>query len=295
MSRPSSRRRPRAGGRRATSKTRLARLVEAVEGDAWAELQLAIAPDLRERAGIEVRRYGSAVALLARHIDVPTINRVLGLGFDTPLSADLLDSIIADYRDAGVPRFVLQWSPEAKPGDASGWFDARGFRQLPPLLKLCRSTELNGSLPTLPTHLRVDEIDLTEAETFERTVANLLGVPGELTPAIRSTVGHPGWRFYLVREGDRALAGAALYARGDMAWCGLAATLPADRQQGAQTLLLTRRISDAAAMGCRWISCDTREDTAARPNPSYRNMLRLGFEVMYRRPNFVLDLSRLGS
>ena len=41
-------------------------------------------------------------------------------------------------------------------------------------------------------------------------------------------------------------------------------------------------VSDAG-----WVSAETAEDTITRDAPSFRNLRRLGFEVAYRRPNYI--------
>lgn len=77
--------------------------------------------------------------------------------------------------------------------------------------------------------------------------------------------------------------------RGKIAWCGLAGTLPEARGKGVHGLLLSERIRDAADAGCQWVVCDTMEETPERPNPSFRNMRRAGFETAYLRTNYVFE------
>lgn len=42
---------------------------------------------------------------------------------------------------------------------------------------------------------------------------------------------------------------------------------------------------DAARLGCKWVSAETAEETPERDVSSFRNVIRLGFSVAYRRPN----------
>ena len=83
------------------------------------------------------------------------------------------------------------------------------------------------------------------------------------------------------------MAGGALFVKGDVGWLGIASTLPAYRPRGAQGALMARRIRDGADLGCRWLVTETGEDTPHHPNPSYHNMLRTGFSLAYRRPNYI--------
>jgi hypothetical protein len=157
-----------------------------------------------------------------------------------------------------------------------------------PTLKLWRTLG-NRSPAGEQTTLAVVEIEGADAQTFEDTVAEPLGVPPIMAPVVRSTVGHEAWHFYLVRDGARPIAGAAMFVQGEGAWLGLSATIPADRGRGAQTALLARRFQDAAALGCAWVSADTQPETTARPNPSYRNMRRAGMDILYSRPKYLFE------
>jgi len=265
-----------------------AELVERVEAEAWAEQQLAAPEPFRARFGIEVRRPGGGVALLARGADLLGMNRVFALGFAAPLDDVLLDELVAGYRGAGVKRFILHRSPEGAPPDAPSRLHARGFHARTRMAKLCRRADRSASAPT---ELRLAEIGVEEADVYAETLVGGHGEPPDLAPGFRATIGLPHWRHYLALDGDRPVAGAALFVLGDAGWCGFSATLPGDRGRGAHGALLARRVRDAGAMGCVWVTCETMEDTPERPNPSYRNMRRAGFELVYLRPNSLIDLT----
>jgi hypothetical protein len=271
----------------------MAAAVEFIEAEAWAQLQLALPAELRIRLGVQVRRHGRAVSLLAPGADVPAINRTFGLGFEQPLTPGQLDGIITDYAAAATKRWMLLWCPSAMPSSADEMIVARGARAVTPLLKMWRATD-DTVVVTQPTTCTVVEIGVDDAPTFEAVVAEPLGVPPDVGPGIRSTVGHPGWHYYLALDGARPIAGAAMYVRGDGAWFGFGATNVADRGRGAQTALLSRRLRDAATLGCEWISAETYPDTAERPNPSYRNMVRMGMRVLYRRTSYLFETATDG-
>lgn len=261
-------------------------LIEQAEVDAWVELQTSLADEARCRFGIEVHRRGSAVVLVGHRTEFPAFNRTLGFGLDRPLDGAQLDGIIEIYRAARVRLFLVQWAPAAAPADAHALFLSRGFRAGSRMAKLCRRTT-DAPLPDSP----FDVVPVSEADAacFARLLVDAHGNDPELEPAFRSTVGRPGWTHYVALDGGRPVAGAALHARRDVAWCGMAATLERDRGRGAHRALLARRIRDAARAGCSWISCETMEDTPERPNPSYHNMREAGFELRYLRTNYIFD------
>lgn len=263
-----------------------ARGVERIEAEAWAELQLSLAPGFRRSWGIAVEGTHGAVALVASGTDALTLNRTIGLGFEEPLSDNLLATVAEIYRVAGVPKFIIQLSPAAAPGDAAALLDGNGFRVISHTTKLWRRTDLPASVEENAA-LEVVEIGTSMAAEYEALVARSLGVPAGLEPGVSSTIGRPGWRYYFAHEHGRPIAGAAMYCRGEYAWFGLAATVESARGKGAQTALLTRRLRDAKAVGCVWATADTLAETPGRANQSLRNMRRLGFVDLYDRPNFV--------
>jgi hypothetical protein len=272
------------------NEARVEQELESTEAEAWVQLQLSLPVEIRRRLGIDVRRRDDAVLFIATGSRELAINKVMGLGLRTPLTEHALDTMIAEYAAAGVQRFIIQWHPNAHPAEALGWFSSRGFVLLSRTAKLCRPISEDAP-PDLESSLQIDEIAPNEAEIFESVVARPLGVPLGLEAGIRSTLGHPGWRYYLARDAGRPIAGGAFFARGQHAWFGLGATIDTDRRRGAQSALLARRMRDAATDGCVWASADTLVETAERPNQSYRNMRRMGFVTAYERPSFVLELT----
>ena len=273
------------------SLARVAAEVEHIEAEAWAQLHLALPAALRAQLGCQIRRHGAALSVRTPGADAPSGNRTVGLGLENPLTEDLLSEVIAWYAAARIRRWLLEWSPEARPQAAERWFADRGGRPMTPTVKLWRMLE--PGLPSIDrTTYAVVEMDPAEAHTFEAIVAEALRVPPVMAPVVRSTIGYEHWHFYLVRDGTRPIAGAAMFVHGRGAWLGLSATLPSDRGRGAQSALLAHRLRDAAALGCAWVSADTQPETAAQPNPSYRNMRRAGMDVLYSRSKYLFETNR---
>jgi hypothetical protein len=264
--------------------------LELVEASAWAQIQRAVAPSFLERFGVSVHERDGMVALFAPLTRELALNRILALGVSTPLTAIALDALIAEYRAASVPRFLIGWSPVARPDQARQWFTDRGFRKICGMAKTYRRT---GSTLAVDTQLEVTEVGAADAERFGATAARGNDMPPEFASGFNSTLGHPGWRHYLALDGARPVAAAALYVEGEVAWGGFAGTIASDRGRGAQSALLARRVRDAASSGAKWITCETTAESPERPNQSLRNMRRLGFELLHEREHYVLDLSDL--
>ena len=249
-------------------------------------MQLAAPRDFREAYGVRIERIGGAVALRAVRSDNLALNRTLAHGFDEPLTEARVAQIVEGYARHGIQRFLLQWCPLAEPPDADCLLQASGFQPRTRMARMFRPAE---AVPLPATSYELRQVVPAEREVFGTFLAAAHEGPAALAPGFSSTIGCPGWRHYFAVSDDRPVSGAALYTRGGVAWCGLAGTLPEARGRGAHGLLLAARIRDAAQAGCRWVVCDTMEDTATHPNPSFRNMRRAGFETAYLRTNYLFD------
>jgi ribosomal protein S18 acetylase RimI-like enzyme len=91
---------------------------------------------------------------------------------------------------------------------------------------------------------------------------------------------------YLARVYGALAGGATLALREGVAGLFGASTLPAFRNRGVQTALLKQRLASAAVEKCDLAVC-----IAAPGSASQRNVMRLGFSVLYTRVKFERDWS----
>jgi hypothetical protein len=259
----------------------------------WCEMAEAIAgrdlyAAVRERhealgaAWVEI---GGAFAFALRGIDNPFFNRVLGLGITQPATHDDVAAVDAFYRDLGREWSVVMLPEPTNPPELVEWIEAAGWTRSRRWPKLWRS--LDGDLPEPRTDLRIERVGQDRAEDFVRIVATTFEFAPDVAPFAAAVMGRPGWSHYVGFDGDAAVATGAMFVTEGVAWLGFGATLESHRGRGAQSAMFARRLADARAAGCRLAITETGEDTPEEPNPSYRNMLRAGFEVAYFRPNFV--------
>jgi hypothetical protein len=259
---------------------------ERIEAEAWADLHCALSPEQRTNLGIRTRRYGTALSVMSSRFDVAWLNRTLALGIDSELEVTELENVLAGYLSQHIPRWILVWSPVARPQHAIDWFTERSTRVMMAVNRWWLPFQ-NVELHARRTDLRTVEIGVEGLDTFRTTLAPGLGIPLELTPALSSTIGQPNWHFYLALDGERPVATAATFVDGEVAWLGIAATLGADRGRGAQTSLIQRRLADAVKLNCKWATVEAVMDTAERASPSHRNVQRAGFSALYSQKYFL--------
>ena len=261
---------------------------EFLEADAWSHRLQALDDSAKQTYGSRVRRFGRAVALVTPGADIAVVNRAFALGWDPPLDADLLARVNEFYRAAGAPRWLVELSPHAKVIGGRETLARQGGVQKTPTVKLRGDLRGEIGIETSP-ELTVHEIGRESATVFCEIVGSAFGLPLVVEPDLVSTLGHPDWHYYMAFIDGRPIAGAAMFVQGDGAWFGVAGTSTDARKHGAQSALLARRMVDAKRLGCSWVTAETAPDTAEQPNPSYRNMLRLGLRVAYLREKYLFE------
>ena len=259
----------------------IAQMIEDAEAAAYAD-QLAAAPPEWKCAAEQT---SAGWFLIAPTLDMLLFNRLVGWGLNGPARRSDVEAALERYRSAGLAHYGVQLSPVAMPENFAEWLGAAGLARGDCWSKVYREA---GDVPAIATPLRVEEIGARDAGIAASIACAAFGMPSQLEPWIASIVERPGWHHYLAVDGREPVATAALFVRGDVGWLGIAGTLPSARRRGAQGALMARRLNDGRALGCRWFVTETGEDRPDRPNPSFHNMMRLGFDLAYQRPNYLL-------
>ncbi len=251
---------------------------------AWEDLYKAVPQDVAEEVGIRYLDSEHGFIGIVSSVDVLAINRVLGLGVRKDAEPDAPIALIQEYERRGVSRFFVPLSPVAQPKTLSSTLERFGLKHYNNWMRLVRPT---ADPPTTTTSLEVRRIGTEDARSYGRLVCWNFGWPESLEPWMAATVGRPNWTHYLAFENNRPVAGAAMFKKGHCAWLGFATTDEAFRGKGAQSRLIEMRIRDAADAGCDLVTMETAQPKLGKPAPSHSNAVRLGFESLFARPNYI--------
>jgi GNAT superfamily N-acetyltransferase len=234
--------------------------------------------------GFTVRPSPAATALIAPSVDVPLFNRALAVGLTAPCDVASVDALLTEYRHAAIRNFAIQLAPGARPPGIGESLRTRGLAVRDAWAKLRR-----GAAPAaaVTTDLVVERIGRASADQFAAVACAGFQMPERLAPWLAETVGQAGWHHYIAVDHGVPMACAAMYLSETIAWLGIEATVPSHRRRGAQSVLVARCIEDGRALGCEEFVAETGEDLPARPNSSFRNLIRAGFTVAYHRPNYM--------
>lgn len=263
----------------------LAAIADRLEAECCADMFGAAPHALKAALGLDVRRMHGVTVLIASRIPEPTFNRVIGLGVTQPAERAVVQAVAAAFQQAGVRRWWLHWHPCARPVEFPEQLAAMGF-----VLASRRTWAAfhrdPSPLPAPSSDLRIALARESELDAVMAAIAKGFGMPPVMSQWLGALYGRPRWKVYAVLDGKLPVGGGCLYVDGEFARLGIAAILESHRGRGGQRALMARRITDAAAGGCRHLFTETGEPIGDEPNPSYANMIRCGFQKIASRLNF---------
>lgn len=269
----------------------LARAGETIEANAYANMINLAPPEVRKDQDCLVLKIDSATLFSIPRVDWMTPNRLIGLGIFEAGTREALDEVVAVCRKVGTPKFYVALCSCAKPDakSVSQWLAELGFKWHNDWVKMyVRSGEILA-VSEASAPLRIEEVGVSEADDFARTVTSGFGYPESYTPWLARPVGKPGWHHFLAYDQSKPVATGALYVEGEVGNLLLGSTLQSHRRLGAQLELLRTRLKLGIDEGCKIFFTETHTEIPGKPNPSYHNMKRLGFKEAYLRPNYVLE------
>lgn len=254
------------------------REVERIEVRAWRDVAAAATPELVRRFGIRSEDFAGGLALSVAAAPNTIWNRAWGFALEQPLEERELERLLGWF-----PRerpFTIQPSPAARPRTIGAWLETRGLASRFRWVKWARGADPPDDEAAA---VEIAPVARERAMEYARLSGIVFDEDAGLDAWIAAVVGRPGWTHYLALDRQQPVGCGALFVSGHLAWLGWGGTLPGHRRRGIQRALIARRIRDAALQGARVLASDTAEDLPERSNPSYRNMARAGFEVLYRR------------
>ncbi|WP_226682978.1 GNAT family N-acetyltransferase [Sutcliffiella horikoshii] len=255
----------------------LMKIVELSEIDVLEDRLIRVASLHENAMGVELKRFGNAMAFSVKNIPGPSFNTVKGISGE---NIDDLDEILEFYTSRGIlARF------EVTPGNAS--IDL--FRKLSTLgfFQCGFHTALYSPLSTeervmgdADTSVQIEEINLENFDIFGELYTRGFGMPAAFKDFVTANnkvlAESDNWTFYLASVGGAAAGIGVLYVKNDVATLAASATVPEFRNKGVQTALIQKRMKQAADEGCRYLV-----GQAAFGSVSQKNMERAGLKVAY--------------
>jgi GNAT superfamily N-acetyltransferase len=260
-------------------------LTEKTECEALNEMYSGTSSETKKKCGIQTKRIGTAVLIRTDIFPGFTHNRVPGLGLDNPLDEKTI-SEVKEFYSTSKYKHALQLEPSVITEEDTKLLRKHGYEHKNNWVRFYRDT---SPIENVKTDLEIKPVGNVYKNEYGSLITNAFDFPAELSGLFEHLMENKNWKHFMAFEGSKPIATGSVYFSGNTAWIGFAATNPDSRGRGAQAAILEARINEARNRGCKWIAVETGEDTSEHDVPSYRNMLRYGFRLLYKRPNYVFE------
>ena len=137
--------------------------------------------------------------------------------------------------------------------------------------------------------LEVGPASEVDSPKWTKTMLDTFGMGPEMTPVFVASIEREEWRPFAAWLDGEIVTTGTVYVNGETGQCFGGATKPEARGRGGQTAVLAARARAAREAGCRWLVTETGAEGPGEHNTSLHNMLRLGFEVLYERQNWIWE------
>jgi hypothetical protein len=244
--------------------------LERIELSAVLDFFAAASPDVVRAFALDALDLGDAAAFsIGAHPKMLLFNRVLGLEGD-----EVLPDI---ERWFGSRRCMFAIS--VRSGAAlEGALVERGYRRGSALMKFRRGVERS---PATQTSLRIEQIREERAGEYGRVVDAVFELGSPLDRWFAALCSRAGWACFGAFDGDRLVGTGVAHVAGTYGWLGAAGTLEDARGRGAQSAILAARIRAANEAGARILATETADRVGGEAGPSFRNVMRAGFEEAF--------------
>jgi GNAT superfamily N-acetyltransferase len=267
-------------------------IAERSEAETVFDMETATPEPARSELGMAALRTGGGVALSVRNDTTNFWSKTLALGFTEPITASLIGQVREFYREQGTTTAVFQLAPAALPRDWQQICAKEGLVSNSSWTKFAAGVDTvltrARELGRLAEPLRIEPVGPQHALEWAGTTLDIFGMPhAGLIDMVAACAGRERWHAIGVWDNDRLVAVSSLYIGDEGAGqCFAGATLPGYRNRGAQTAMIAARARAAADAGCRWLVAEAETEIPGGHNSSVHNLLRLGFGMLYERPNW---------
>lgn len=266
--------------------------IEKAEAETFADFEAAAPPAALAALGTAQLRIGGGVALAMPNDPSGFWSRTVGLGFDEPVTAALLQRVFCFYREHGMTTATVHIAPQVLP---ASWADICAKLNISgpdsALVKLAGDLGTVAGRSQAAAHLddglRVEKMPATRGREWAEAMWAVFGWPrGPQLDMGAASVGRPGWQSFAVLDGDTIVATAALHVVGEIGHLFGGATLARARGRGAQSALIAARAVAAREAQCTLLIGEAGAVGPGEHGISLRNMLRAGLTTCYVRQSW---------
>ncbi|MGG4554566.1 GNAT family N-acetyltransferase [Paenibacillus humicus] len=258
-------------------------LIEKSESDYMLDRMKAIQESPGNPEGVEIKHFGSAIALYSETMPWPAFNTVKGISAD---DFELLDDIIDFYRSRK-RKVQFEIVPSRVNQGLLQGLAQRGLYQSGFHTSLYYPIEDNSKIELSDIYIK--EITEEEFQIYAAIHCRSTGLSDDGIPHVARNNqilhGRPGWKFFLAMKDNIPSAKGVMHINHKVASLTFAGTLPEFRNSGLHNALIRRRIYEASMSNCSIVV-----GQAGYLTQSHRNMESVGMKIGYVRTTWTEQL-----
>lgn len=211
--------------------------------------------DAVEEASVRHRRFGPLLATAFGELpEAGILNVVMGAAEPGAVDGGHLAEAVEWLRTWEVDYRVSVSGDRPGTARAEQWLAERGYEPGAKVRRFLHSAP--GTCEVRPSPVQIRKLEEIETEGMSHIFADALGLPNLATVLMIGLPRWEGWSCYAAFLENREVACGSMMVTDNLALLGLDATLPEFRGRGCQSALITRRLVDAAAMGCEAVAAE---------------------------------------
>lgn len=270
------------------AETVIASNIEEVESEAWLDLFEAAPPVYAASSEVSHERFMGAGALAHRTVPITEFNRLIAGGTSSTWAEGEFLAAVDWLQRQAASNWAIQIAPGTELYQVREWAAASGLKPAGTgwAKWYYQSSEIIRR--EIVSDFEIAAVGKAHGLDFGSVVQQGFGLPESTVPWFSALAGRPNWHTYLAFDKGRAVAAAAMFIKGRLAWMGVDTTLDGAKSRGAQRSLIARRLSDGIVAGVLGFTAETANPPTEDGDgyPSFRNYRKAGFSLAYVRQNY---------
>jgi len=256
--------------------------IERAERDAWQNM-FDVAPlEYRQRSNLFYRSIADGLCLVFPNHPIVHFNMVLGLGFVTPLTAQILYAVERVYAASNHDAYMIQFCHEILQTNPPNLFADMKYRAAGIWERVVWYPQPVAAATTSRA-FHIEEVSLKSASEWQQFLISQYHYPieGWMKGFVTER-----WHHFVARENKKIVACRSIFINDEgIAWSGVEAPVPMvmTNDLSADFMLWKQIQSFCLNTGVRLIVADIEQPSPKRNTLVYEVFNTLGFEVMYAR------------
>ncbi|HZH66152.1 MAG TPA: hypothetical protein VEY10_14745 [Flavisolibacter sp.] len=261
---------------------------ELAEISRWKDCYDCCPPAQLKAMGATYKKMGPFYCFVLPAHDILAFNRAICFTSEL-FTATVLQEVKAYYRSLGVKRFIIQVPSLSDIEVTEAILFSNDFSYHNKWIKLERTLAVIN--PPVEHTLFIREALEEDRDVVASIIACSFHFAHDVGYLLSSPIGKKGWHFFMAAKGGAPISVSGLHIHRSTAALTIAATPQYAQGNKAQQAQIHHRMQTAIQQNCSLVTVETGESRNEKPNRSYQNMIKGGFQPVYEKRNYITFLN----